>query len=87
MPFAVNFSATNCHGEFKPALGCLYLGPVNQMNRQDGLLLKKPLKTALVTGGAKRIGKADIVIYNDATIAELEQAAKRLIHYLEKKQQ
>jgi len=28
------------------------------MNRQDGLFLKKPLKTALVTGGAKRIGKA-----------------------------
>ena len=36
---------------------------------------------------AKRIGKADIVIYNDATIAELEKAAQRLIHYLEKKQQ
>jgi NAD(P)-dependent dehydrogenase (short-subunit alcohol dehydrogenase family) len=28
------------------------------MNRQDGFLLNKPLKTALVTGGAKRIGKA-----------------------------
>lgn len=28
------------------------------MNRQDGLFLKNPLKTALVTGGAKRIGKA-----------------------------
>lgn len=28
------------------------------MNRQDGNFLKKPLKTALVTGGAKRIGKA-----------------------------
>lgn len=28
------------------------------MNRQDGHFLKKPLKTALVTGGAKRIGKA-----------------------------
>jgi len=28
------------------------------MNRQDGLFLKQPLKTALVTGGAKRIGKA-----------------------------
>lgn len=36
---------------------------------------------------AKRIGKADIVIYNDATVAELEKSAKRLIHYLEKKQQ
>ncbi len=36
---------------------------------------------------AKRIGKADIVIYNDATIAELKKAAKRLILYLEKKQQ
>ena len=28
------------------------------MTRQDGIFLKKPLKTALVTGGAKRIGKA-----------------------------
>jgi NAD(P)-dependent dehydrogenase (short-subunit alcohol dehydrogenase family) len=28
------------------------------MNRQDGYFLNKPLKTALVTGGAKRIGKA-----------------------------
>ena len=28
------------------------------MNRQDGLFLTHPLKTALVTGGAKRIGKA-----------------------------
>lgn len=28
------------------------------MNRQDGHFLKKTLKTALVTGGAKRIGKA-----------------------------
>lgn len=28
------------------------------MNRQDGLFLKKPLKTALVTGAAKRIGRA-----------------------------
>ncbi len=36
---------------------------------------------------AKRIGKADIVIHNDATVAELEKAATRLIHYLEKKQQ
>ena len=28
------------------------------MNRQDGYFLNKPLKTALVTGGARRIGKA-----------------------------
>jgi len=35
---------------------------------------------------ANRAEKADIVIYNDATVAELEKAARRLMQYLEKKQ-
>lgn len=41
--------------------------------------------TAQMTS-AQRAGKADIVIYNGATVVELEKAARRLIQYLEKKQ-
>jgi NAD(P)-dependent dehydrogenase (short-subunit alcohol dehydrogenase family) len=58
------------------------------MNRQDGFLLEKPLKTALVTGGAKRIGKAiveDLVansfavaIHANESIADAEALARNL---------
>ena len=58
------------------------------MNRQDGLFLKQPLKTALVTGGAKRIGKAivedlaargfSLAIHANSSIAEAEALARAL---------
>jgi len=58
------------------------------MNRQDGFLLKKPLKTALVTGGAKRIGKAivddlaangfTVAIHANESTADAEELARNL---------
>ena len=58
------------------------------MNRQDGLFLKKPLKTALVTGGAKRIGRAivedlaahgfAVAIHANASLEEAEALAAEL---------
>ena len=58
------------------------------MNRQDGYFLNKPLKTALVTGGARRIGKAivenlaahgfAVAIHANESIAEAEAIARRI---------
>jgi NAD(P)-dependent dehydrogenase (short-subunit alcohol dehydrogenase family) len=45
-------------GEFQGGVSCLYLRPLaRRFEKRDGTL-KKALKVALVTGGAKRIGKA-----------------------------
>ena len=58
------------------------------MNRQDGLFLKKPLKTALVTGGARRIGRAivedlaangfAVAIHANESVDEAEAIARTL---------
>jgi NAD(P)-dependent dehydrogenase (short-subunit alcohol dehydrogenase family) len=58
------------------------------MNRQDGFLLNKPLKTALVTGGAKRIGKAivedlaangfAVAIHANESVEDAEALARNL---------
>ena len=58
------------------------------MNRQDGYFLNRPLKTALVTGGARRIGKAivedlaangfRVAIHANESLDEAEAIARRL---------
>lgn len=45
-------------GEFQGGVSCLYLRPLARRFEKRDETLKKALKVALVTGGAKRIGKA-----------------------------
>jgi len=45
-------------GEFQRGVSCLYLRPLARRFETRDETLKKALKAALVTGGAKRIGKA-----------------------------
>lgn len=48
----------NDQGEFQGGVSCLYLRPLARRFEKRDETLKKALKAALVTGGAKRIGKA-----------------------------